>query len=134
MEVVSVIGTQLQRSWTKVSPLLRIEDEEDYETAIERLNTLIDEIGTDAHPLYSLLDTLGTLIQAYEESHHGMPDVTGPEVLQFLMEEHGLTQSDLAEVGSQGVVSEILSGKRELNIRHVRALSKRFSVSPSVFI
>ena len=62
-----------------------------------------------------------------------MPDCTGAEMLQYLMEEHGLTQSDLPEVGSQGVVSEILRGKRELNVRQIRALSKRFNVSPSVF-
>ena len=64
-----------------------------------------------------------------------MPKCKAPDLLQFLMEEHGLTQSDLTEVGSpQGVVSEILAGKRELNVRHIRALSKPFKVSPSVFI
>jgi len=35
------------------------------------------------------------------------------------MDQHGLTQSDLPEIGSQGVVSEILSGKRELNARRL---------------
>jgi len=49
------------------------------------------------------------------------------------MEEHSLNQSDLAEIGSQGVISEILRGKRELNTRQIRALAKRFAVSPSVF-
>jgi HTH-type transcriptional regulator / antitoxin HigA len=39
----------------------------------------------------------------------------------------------LPEVGSQGVVSEVLKGKRELNIRQVRALAQRFHVSPAVF-
>jgi HTH-type transcriptional regulator/antitoxin HigA len=48
--------------------------------------------------------------------------------------EHDLKQSDLPEVGSQGVVSEILSGKRDLNVRQMRALAKRFGVSPAVFI
>jgi HTH-type transcriptional regulator/antitoxin HigA len=50
------------------------------------------------------------------------------------MEEHGLTQSDLPEVGSQGVVSDILRGKRELNVRQIRTLATRFHVSPAVFI
>ena len=63
-----------------------------------------------------------------------MPPIHGTELLQFLMEEHGLRQSDLAEVGSQGVVSEILNGKRELNVRQIRELAKRFHVSPAVFI
>lgn len=41
---------------------------------------------------------------------------------------------DLPEIGSQGVVSEVLAGKRELNIRQVRALSVRFGVSAATFI
>ena len=132
---MSVIGAQLQRSWERVSPLLQIESEEEYEKAVERLNVLVDEVGTDErHPLYSLLDTLGTVVRAYEEKHHPIPNAKGPDVLRFLMEEHRITQSDLAEVGSQGVVSEILAGKRELNVRHIRALARRFKVSPSVFI
>ena len=75
-----------------------------------------------------------TLVHAYEEQHHPMPGSTGAETLQFLMAEHQLTQSDLPEIGSQGVVSEILHGRRELNVRQVRALAKRFHVSPAVFV
>jgi HTH-type transcriptional regulator/antitoxin HigA len=50
------------------------------------------------------------------------------------MEEHDLKQSDLPEIGSQGVVSEVLAGRRQLNIRQVKALSERFGISPAVFI
>jgi HTH-type transcriptional regulator/antitoxin HigA len=50
------------------------------------------------------------------------------------MEEHSLSQSDLPEIGSQGVVSEILNGKRKLNIRQIQALAKRFRVSPATFL
>ena len=73
-------------------------------------------------------------MHAYEEQHYPMPECRGGDILRFLMDEHGLTQSDLPEVGSQGVVSEVLRGKRELNVRQVRALAKRFHVSPAVFI
>lgn len=42
--------------------------------AIEHLNFLIDEVGADeGHPLYSLLDTLGTVIHAWEEQRHPYP-------------------------------------------------------------
>jgi len=50
------------------------------------------------------------------------------------MEEHQVVQSNLKEVGSQGVVSEVLNGKRDLNVRQIRALAKRFHVSPGAFI
>jgi HTH-type transcriptional regulator/antitoxin HigA len=114
---------------------LAIRNEAQYDQAVEQLNALIDEIGTDeTHPLYELLDTLGTLVHAYEERHEPVPDCSGREMVGFLMEEHGLKQADLSEIGSQGIVSEVLSGKRELNVRQIRALAQRFHVSPAVFI
>jgi HTH-type transcriptional regulator/antitoxin HigA len=126
---------ELQQHWIALSPLLSIRNEDEYDCAVERLNHLLDEVGTDEqHPLYTLLDTLGTLLHAYEEQHHPMPECRGVDVLRFLMDEHSLSQSDLPEVGSQGVVSDILRGKRELNVRQIRALAKRFQVSPAVFI
>ena len=70
MDDMSVITPQLQRSLTQVSPLLKIQDERDYDLALERLNSLIDEVGTDErHPLYSLVDTLGNVVHAWEEQH-----------------------------------------------------------------
>ena len=132
---MTAIPHELQHYWTAISPLLSIRNEHEYDLAVERLNRLLDEVGTDAqHPLYTLLDTLGTLIHAYEEEHHPIPECSGVDVLHFLMDEHNLTQSDLPEIGFQGVVSEILRGKRELNVRQIRALAKRFHVSPGVFI
>jgi HTH-type transcriptional regulator / antitoxin HigA len=132
---MTVIPHELQQHWTAISPLLSIRNEHEYDLAVERLNRLLDEVGTDEqHPLYTLLDTLRTLLHAYEEQHHSMPECSGADVLRFLMDEHGLTQSNLPEIGSQGVVSEILRGKRELNIRQIRTLAKRFHVSPAVFI
>ena len=132
---MTVIPQELQTYWTAISPLLSIRNEHEYDLAVERLNRLLDEVGADEqHPLYTLLDTLGTLIHAYEEQHHPMPECSGVDVLHFLMDEHGLTQSDLSEVGSQGVISDILRGKRVLNVRQIRALAKRFQVSPAVFV
>lgn len=126
---------EIQPYWVAVRPYLSIRSEEDYDRAVEQLNQLLDEVGTnEEHPLYEYLDTLGTLIQVYEESHYPISRSSGVEVLRFLMEENGMRQTDLPEVGSQGVVSEILNGKRELNVRQIRELAKRFHVSPSVFI
>jgi len=132
---MTLVSEELQEHWTSIAPLLVIRNEREYNAAVRRLNELLDEIGdNEKHPLYSLLDTLGTLIHAYEEERYLIPDATGAEVLRFLMDEHGLTQSDLSEVGSQGVVSEILNGKRELNVRQIRALAEKFKVSSAVFV
>lgn len=132
---MTYVTRNIQNHWASIRPLLTIRNEREYDLAVKRLNNLLDEIGAnERHPLYGLLDTLGTLIYVYEEEHHPMPKSNGAEVLRFFMEEHDLKQSDLSEIGSQGVVSEILSGKRELNVRQIRDLAKRFHVSPAVFI
>ena len=132
---MSVSTKHIEQHWAPIRRLLSIRNEREYEYAIKRLNALLDMIGTnERHPLYTFLDTLGTLIHAYEEKHHPMQDVSSADMLQYFMEEHGLKQSDLPEVGSQGVVSEVLNGKRELNMRQIRALAKRFHVSPAVFV
>ncbi len=132
---MTLMTDELQIHWSNIAPLLTIRSERQYNAAVKHLNELLDVVGDhEKHPLYSLLDTLGTLIHAYEEEHYEIPDVSGVEVLRALMEEHGLTQSDLPEVGSQGVVSEILNGKRELNIRQVRLLAEKFKVAIAVFV
>jgi len=135
MEEIKKFAEAVQPYWAVVEPVLTVRTKADYDRAVTRLNELLDEVGNDAtHPLYGLMDTLGTLVHAYEVEHVEMPQASGVDALQYLMEEHSLTQSDLPEVGSQGVVSEILRGKRRLNIRQIRALSERFGVSPAVFI
>ena len=129
------IAPELQDKWVAVAPLLTITNEQQYDAAVERLNTLLDEIGEDeTHPLYSLLDTLGILIEAYDNQHYSIPDCSGLDALRYLMEEHQLSQSELPEIGSQGVVSEILNGKRSLNVRQIKALAQKFNVSPATFL
>jgi HTH-type transcriptional regulator / antitoxin HigA len=131
----AMLATDLKTHWPTIRPLLTIRNEREYDRAVKLLNELLDEIGTnERHPLYSFMDTLGTLIEAYEGEHHPVPASTGADILRYFMEEHGLSQSELPEIGSQGVVSEVLNGKRDLNIRQVRALAQRFHVSPAVFI
>jgi HTH-type transcriptional regulator/antitoxin HigA len=50
------------------------------------------------------------------------------------MEGHGLMQMDLPEIGSQGIVSEVLAGRRKLNVRQIHALAERFGVRPGAFL
>ena len=99
------------------------------------LDEALDEIGQqEAHPLADLAETLGLFIEAYEDVHVPYSDSSASEIHRTLMEEHALKQSDLPEIGSQGVVSEILSGTRELNVRQITHLAARFGVSPALFI
>ena len=132
---MSVIAKDIQAHWRVVQPLFLIRDEDEYDRAIVTLNALIDEVGTDEqHPLYELLDTLGTVIHVYEEKHHPIPECSGVEVLRLLMEEHQLEPTDLPELGPPDTVLEILNEKRDLTVRHIHALAETFQVSPAVFV
>jgi HTH-type transcriptional regulator / antitoxin HigA len=108
----------------------------DYRRMVSLLDGVIDQAGSDEdHRLAGLAELLGDLIERYEEKQVHIPDAEPKAVLDFLMKENGLRQADLAgEIGSQGVVSEILNGKRVINARQAKALAARFGVSPAVFL
>jgi HTH-type transcriptional regulator/antitoxin HigA len=118
-----------------VVPLGTLRTKKDYAHAVASLDTILDEIGEDEkHPLAELADALSVFIQKYEAEYVPIAGAKPAAVLKFLMREHGLHQTDLPEIGSQGVVSEILAGKRDLNTRQIGRLAKRFGVSSAVFI
>ncbi len=52
-----------------------------------------------------------------------------------LMRASGLKQKDLVDIfGTPSIVSEVLKGKRNLTVEHIRRLSERFHVTPELFI
>jgi len=136
MKTIDIDIEDIKKKWPAINKVLSIyKSQKDYKRAIQVLDYLIDEIGqSEKHPLSSLVDTIGVLIEDYESRNVPEPDFDPIAQLKYLMAEHSLNQSDLSEIGSQGVVSEILSKKRDLNRRQIIALSKRFNVSPLVFI
>lgn len=123
---------ELFRRQTDIAP---IRTKAHYRRMVGTLEILLDQArGDEKHPAMGLADVVGDLIADFEALQTPMPEASGVQALQFLMEQHQLTQADLPELGSQGVVSEILSGKREFNVRQVRALALRFSVSAATFV
>ena len=122
--------------WPVVSKVLStFETEQQYNKAVRWLDELIDEAGeNEALLIESLIDTLGTLVKDYEDRNIPEPDADPIDCLKFLMEEHNLKSSDLPKMGNQEVVSDILSGKKPLTVKQIKALSERFNVSPAVFV
>jgi hypothetical protein len=46
-----------------------VDNEHEYDLAVERLKRLLDEVGAnEEHPLYKLLDTLGAITHTYGRS------------------------------------------------------------------
>lgn len=123
------------KHWKYVAPILSYpKNSKEYDAASEMLDQLLDVVdGDEKHPLMSLVDALSHNISSYDDQHHEIKS-KGLDALLYLMKINHLTQSDLPEIGSQGVVSEILNSKRKLNLKQMIALSKRFKLDPSTFI
>jgi HTH-type transcriptional regulator/antitoxin HigA len=80
------------------------------------------------------IELISLLIDHYETVHYPLPEAEPVEVLRFLLEQNGLRQRDIApELGSESIVSLVLSGKRQLTREAIARLSRRFNVSPAVF-
>ncbi|RKZ54168.1 MAG: transcriptional regulator [Candidatus Parabeggiatoa sp. nov. 2] len=123
--------------WRGVEDFLSVpHTEAEYDNAVVLLNELIDTVGDDeTHPLAGLMETLGTLMEVYEKAHYPMPEVSGADVLAYLMEEHGLKPVDLVEeLGKPDDVLEILNGLRDLNPQQILAISRRFHILQDVFL
>ncbi|HWZ96819.1 MAG TPA: helix-turn-helix domain-containing protein [Candidatus Dormibacteraeota bacterium] len=81
-----------------------------------------------------LAELLTLLIEDFEEKRYKLPKGKPLDVIRYLMEEHDLLQKDLAAVfGTPSIVSEVLSGKRDLSKEQIARLSVRFHVSPELF-
>ncbi|HEU0185762.1 MAG TPA: helix-turn-helix domain-containing protein [Blastocatellia bacterium] len=82
-----------------------------------------------------LLDLLTLLIETYDEEHYQIPDTAPHEVIQLLMQERGLRNKDLEPaLGSRGVTSEVINGKRRPSKTQIKRLAGFFGVAPEVFI
>lgn len=127
--------TDLQTHWPPIAPLFALRNEGDYDAAVARLNNLLDEIGINQqHPLYSLLDTLGTLIHTYEVEHHMIEPVSGPDVLSHLMDEHTLSATDLSDIAPPDAIERFLSRQAELSVAQIRAIAHKFRISPAALL
>ena len=122
--------------WPRVAPVLKpARSRADYERLVTALDYVLDAGGADEkHPLALLADYLGNLVSEYETARLPIKEMSVPELLLELMGRHGLTQSQLPEIGPQSVVSTVLSGKRALNVRQISRLARRFKLPADVFM
>ncbi|WP_414529830.1 helix-turn-helix domain-containing protein [Nodularia chucula] len=110
-----------------------INSQEEFAATQKVIDSLIDqsELTKDEQ---DYLNVLGTLVYEYEEKHNVIPDIYGVELLKALIIELGLKQKDLVPIfQTESIISQILSGQRELTVNHINQLAKRFHISPAAF-
>lgn len=122
--------------WTPIRHLVSVpKTDQQCERMIDLLNALLDEVGEQQeHPLYQLIETLGTLIENYETKTLPEPLTTPASVLRFLMTENHLMPGDLPNLGSAQAIAELLEGSRELTLEQIKYLCHRFHLKPDLLL
>ncbi|RLC23855.1 MAG: transcriptional regulator [Deltaproteobacteria bacterium] len=121
-----------KKYFKELYPLKAIHNDEDYRYALKSMESVFDE--TDGR-LAEYAETLAILIEYYEDAHFQINEEDGVEILKFLMDQNNLKQKDIVGIiGGKSTVSEVLSGKRPLNLHHIKALSEKFNVKMSTFV
>ena len=107
-----------------------IRTEQDYRSALKRLDHLISADPKDGSPQFDELDVLSTLVEAYETKYHPIEAPDPVEAIRYIMQENGLQQKDLVKYfgGSKSMVSAVLNRKRELSKQIIKSLHQGLGI------
>ncbi|MBE7559744.1 transcriptional regulator [bacterium] len=139
MTSLMTLPNKLPRTFDELHRLLSlrpIRDEVGFSNAQEVADALavLDRRTRDQE---DYLGTLATLMEEYERERHAVcpSGVTPLQTLKFLLEEHGMSGSDLGRLlGQRTLGAAILSGRRELSKAHIRKLREYFKVGVEAFL
>jgi HTH-type transcriptional regulator/antitoxin HigA len=112
-----------------------IHTEEESRFYLEKLEDLNGRWTDLTQAERDLYETLCVLVEDFEKKTYKIRAAAPLEAIKELMAANGLRQKDLVGIfETASVASEVLKGKRALTTDHIRRLSKRFNVSPAIFL
>ncbi|HEY6456103.1 MAG TPA: hypothetical protein VIY90_12580 [Steroidobacteraceae bacterium] len=112
--------------------LVVIQTDADHAEAKKLIESLMDSSDPADQ---ARMATQARLIEAYERPRWPRRTPTVPELLTYLMDQHGLTRADLVPLlGTASRVSEVLNGKRELSMSMIRKVRERFRIPADLLI
>jgi HTH-type transcriptional regulator / antitoxin HigA len=95
----------------------------DYSAAVTEIDDLLDSDPKPGTEDYDRLEFLSVLVEAYDDEHYPIEDASPQDLVDFMLEQKGLTRTDLAdEMGGRSRVSDFFAGKRELSVNQARRL------------
>lgn len=121
---------------------VNIKTESDYQGALETLESVMESASdTLDDPLNPLINMISHAIEEYESQDQELMafiaeagDMSADvALLKTLMSQHGLTGSEVPEIGDKTMVSKVLNGKRQLTRQAIERLSDRFGIRPAMF-
>ncbi|MFP4106816.1 MAG: type II toxin-antitoxin system HigA family antitoxin [Phycisphaerae bacterium] len=112
-----------------------LHDEVDYRNALGVLDAMAGfEMNADQEDYF---EAVATFVEKYEARHHALAaeGLTPVELLHSLMDEHGMSESDLGRLlGDRSLGHRILTGERDLSKAHIRTLAEHFSLNPAALL
>lgn len=136
---IAMIKRKANELFSEASFLSKIENEAEYEAALEMMEELIEHYDENR----TLIVLLSASIEEWEEGAKEFKEFnkaiegmdSSAAVLVTLMDQYSLKAGDLKdEIGSKSLVSMIINGQRNLTVEHIKSLAKRFGVSPAIFL
>ncbi len=105
-----------------------IQLEEQYEEYCDILEELV--LGEENEDRQDEIELLTLLIEDWDERHRLAPELDPIELLQSLMDDHGLNQNELAEIAGVGksYISEILNYKKRMSKKVIRNIADYFKI------
>lgn len=112
-----------------------IKNNEQYETALERVYALMQKNLKPDSKESDELEILSILIKEYENKHYPVPKPNPVEAIKFRLEQMNMSEAQLSRIlGYRSRKSEILSGKRKLNLAMIRKLTEKLNIPAEVLI
>lgn len=106
-----------------------IKTENEYELALERVYSLMQNDIVLGAEQADELELLTLLIEHYEESHYPILPPSPIEAIKFRLDQLGKTPTELSKIfGARSRQSEILSGKRKLSLSMIRKLHEVLNI------
>ena len=113
-----------------------LRNESEYGAAVEEIDRLLDTDPAAGSEAYDRLEFLSVLVQAYEDDHLPMDEVSTPQaVVELMLEQKGLSAGDLEEwLGGKPSASEFLRGMKRLSLRQIEILREKLGIPADLLI
>ena len=119
--------------------MTKIETEEQYNWAVQRVEELfpiVDEDASPSDPYRIELELLGNMVADYEEQHYNIGEPSLADIIKLRMYEMGLTQVSVAKLlgVSPSRICDYLSGKSEPTLKIGRKICQRLNIDPAIVL
>lgn len=112
-----------------------IKSNQQYEDALNRAYVLMQKNIKPESKASDELEILSILIKEYENEHFPVPKPNPLEAIKFRLDQMNMSEAELSEIlGYRSRKSEILSGKRKLNLTMIRRLTEKLNIPAEVLI